>query len=113
LLFLLWGLSLVVFILVLPHFFNIGCLGFLALGIFFLIIFSLGSSYETRICRHCGFVHSFDPEVVRWGEADEATIVGPDVTDEEEVGEPTGCPSCGATIPENVTKCPACGWSYT
>lgn len=31
---------------------------------------------------------------------------------EEDENAPLSCLSCGKPMPENVEKCPACGWSY-
>ena len=35
-----------------------------------------------------------------------------DDEDEEDEDVPLSCLSCGKLMPENVEKCPACGWSY-
>lgn len=58
---------------------------------------------EQNVERARAFLEKADQSEMAEMEAEEAGV-----TDEETAR----CLSCGADMPEDVEKCPACGWSY-
>ena len=57
----------------------------------------LNADADVYVCDKCGNLAWFASKSVAMKEA---------------ASEPTTCLSCKATIPEGVTVCPDCGWSY-
>lgn len=69
-------------------------------GMTFLDLDWLNTSARNYVCAQCGRIEWFTDPPGKEAAADSAE------------GD-AGCLACGALIPDGVTACPKCGWTYT